>query len=306
MITKILAILTPFASLFAIGGLLLRLLDIRDRVWGLSMLFYATPWIVIALASAFACVGFWALRKLRLCAVHVWLTAVALVLWSLHSFRVSPPAPEPAASDCNILFWNAAHPKVRLQGRLKLLTSINADIYGIAESKTFSRPKGEWPAAFPGRHFTVGPAGMLLITSEPFEILSKGRIGPYSHYFAGKTTVRGQTVGVVFADLVALPWKSRARAFRELHKVLAELPLENVCLMGDFNTPRDSVFFDAMRPDWISAPEARGQGWIETWPAFTPLLGIDHLWSRGMRPVDCRMQSTIYSDHRMIIGRFAL
>jgi hypothetical protein len=71
-------------------------------------------------------------------------------------------------------------------------------------------------------------------------------------------------------------------------------------IAGDFNTPLDSVGFDAWRTAYhhgfADCPTWRGP--LETWGFGVPLLAIDHIWmSRDLAPVAARKQARFGNDH---------
>ena len=90
---------------------------------------------------------------------------------------------------------------------------------------------------------------------------------------------------------------TRDRRAEQLHRLLQQTgSLERVLVAGDFNTPPRGTPTDR-RPE----PEgAGGQGWGYTFPAGRPILRIDHVLARGLRPVSAEVLPAGGSDHRAL------
>jgi endonuclease/exonuclease/phosphatase (EEP) superfamily protein YafD len=109
---------------------------------------------------------------------------------------------------------------------------------------------------------------------------------------------------VVGVDVGANPLRPRGRAFEPLDALLARVKPDLV--LGDFNTPRDSVFFEAWRSaGYRHAFEAAGNGTDLTWPMPLPVLSLDHVWSGPrLAPRSCRHVGSWASDHRAVVAEF--
>lgn len=98
------------------------------------------------------------------------------------------------------------------------------------------------------------------------------------------------------------------RLIREIRDWLAE-EQRPVIMAGDFNCTPMSAEAGAIRGmGMVDAHRAAGGGlgasWGRTvaWPGFR----IDHVYSRGLRPVSCAVGAEVGSDHRPVIARLAL
>jgi endonuclease/exonuclease/phosphatase (EEP) superfamily protein YafD len=118
--------------------------------------------------------------------------------------------------------------------------------------------------------------------------------------------VRGQELTILQADVNGAPSHSRAIALRRMAELAHSHARERLLVLGDFNTPRDSVHFDAFRAEFISVIDQAGRGLSETWPTPFPMLTIDHLWcSRALRPLSCWIGWPLLSDHRPMVAEFS-
>ena len=72
-------------------------------------------------------------------------------------------------------------------------------------------------------------------------------------------------------------------------------------LMGDFNTPYESVHFDAYKEQFEHTFSAKGNGFRETWIWNFPLLSLDHIWtSKDIELKSVEKINTWKSDHNFI------
>jgi endonuclease/exonuclease/phosphatase (EEP) superfamily protein YafD len=126
---------------------------------------------------------------------------------------------------------------------------------------------------------------------------------PGSPYALYEARVKNQTLRVLQVDIDARPVHPRRQplaALGEMVKTLSDKPL---IVMGDFNTPYDSVHLEPLKKMLQHAWLAAGSGCVETWPAFLPVLSLDQVWSgNGLRPVRCRHGITFRTDHRPVFA----
>ena len=117
----------------------------------------------------------------------------------------------------------------------------------------------------------------------------------------------GQSVHVLVVHL-GLIRSSRARQLDQLCRYIAReiAPAVPVVVAGDFNEWGPMVD-RAMRQAGLEAMQKRG---CATFPARLPLLQLDHVYARGMRPVSLTVlrsgQWAQMSDHLPLIAEFEL
>ncbi len=72
-------------------------------------------------------------------------------------------------------------------------------------------------------------------------------------------------------------------------------------LLGDFNTPVDSVWLSAIRARFDNAFEVAGNGILATWPLPLPVLALDQVWVSDQLGVSCaKIGWSMLSDHRPV------
>ena len=293
----------PEVALAACLGPLAVRLAFRDRVPGLATVTYATPVCLLAGLAAVACVLAWQARKPAL-ARAAGVLALVLGIWTLAA-NVSLHAPG-ATGRYRGLLWN-----------------IEAGHRGWDRVAAHVRHQNPDLAAFIDVGHTPGmrsPALNLALAdravywwNDALALAVRGRIldtryeslGFASHAGIAHVEIDGRPFTVVIVHPRSAPTLSRAGAFAALHDVLEPLRGEPLLVMGDFNTPSDSVFFDPIRERFHSAFETAGIGFAGSWPMPIPVLALDQVWSTDAVPIkSCHLSGTSASDHRMVSFSF--
>lgn len=249
--------------------------SVRDALPVASTIFYATPPIVLALAFGLGAV----LRTGR------WRGAAAVAAFGCavwHGATAYARAPQ-RSGEREIVLWNACRGKFGWDVP-------RGDIVCLVEAK--GAPD------VPGMSRRDLGGGMVVFARE--EIRSARRLD-IDGGRAGVVEVGDLTVVVV--DIFPNPLRSRAAAFASLERELSGLR-GRVVVLGDFNTPRDSVHFDAWRSRYVNAWEAAGAGFEGTWPAPLPVLPIDQVWTNAA-VAWCHVGSAWPPDHRPVVVSLA-
>ncbi len=292
------------AALFA-SGLVVRL-TVRDRYDALAPVFYATPWPVLAFLAAVvgACAVAWATRRFLVATSFVLVVAGCLVCWIEESWYQNVPLS--IAPDFRVAFWNAEHPKRRLPEVIETVKGFDGDIIGIVETESTDPADVErWRAAFPGYWMQTLPGHMLFLTRGKVLAREHGDLDGAGRYNLVKLRIAQRIIYVLFVDLNAAPHRSRRPAFARISEILNAHRGAEVIMMGDFNTPRDSVYFSEIRASMDHAFEVAGQGMSETWPVPVPVLSLDHIWAtRGIQVTRCT-QDWALSDHRPVVAEIS-
>ncbi|MCA9047588.1 MAG: endonuclease/exonuclease/phosphatase family protein [Planctomycetaceae bacterium] len=115
--------------------------------------------------------------------------------------------------------------------------------------------------------------------------------------------VRGQDVELLVVDINSTPIMFRAGPLGVLTDHADELRDRPTIVLGDFNTPRDSVHLNALRTHHRHAFETAGQGYDGTWPVPLPVLNLDQIWTNQcVQPQSCQHVWTTLSDHRLVVA----
>jgi len=297
---RLIRLLAPLATFFLALAVVVRG-TVQDRHDGFLLLYYATPWAVIAVGAAI-CGVYWFRRGWRFTAA--WLTILSLVsfmAWLQNDWQWRVPTGQRGA--LRLVHWNVDRPVWRQAGVFRWLADQDADIIAIAEREPKKQSmRAEWRAAFPGyQHVTQRGETLLLVRGD---ILSKKREMRYNGSFATaiRVRVRGHDVTVLQVDINGTPYASRARALDRLGAIVRKHRGEDVILVGDFNTPLESPLLAPLRRELTESFEAVGSGYAATWPRPWAVLSLDQVWtSPKLRPVACEHITSWRSDHRAVI-----
>ena len=309
----------------AIIGVLMRL-SIRDRVETIAYLHYGTPWSVIGLLALAAALISWLQARwnrrngsgapgvLRLASRwgFTGLALLAALAWWFSDFERGQTAANVDGEGgpvMRVVLWNAEG-NLRWPGLLEALHDADPDILLVVESGRISLVRDRLKQVLGENCQTWSPGGQMLVTSRESMSPDPGsqREGGWWNYdhlnrFVGFTTrFEGRPVRILGVDVYSRPLNKRSIAAGHAARMGREDDVPTIVL-GDFNTPADSVWFEAMREDFDHAFELAGDGYSPTWPEPVPLLQIDHVWlERGaFEVVQVQQIDTGVSDHRMLV-----
>ncbi|GAA2120678.1 endonuclease/exonuclease/phosphatase family protein [Actinomadura napierensis] len=98
---------------------------------------------------------------------------------------------------------------------------------------------------------------------------------------------------------------SRDRNAQALGKAIAAEQNKRVVLLGDMNGTTDDRAFAGITSRLRSAQETAGDGFGFTWPAKFPLVRIDQILVRGVKPRSSWVLPSTGSDHRPVAARIS-
>jgi endonuclease/exonuclease/phosphatase (EEP) superfamily protein YafD len=206
-----------------------------------------------------------------------------------------------------VLFWNVSYAKAGWPALIEEIQKYDADIIGMVEVGHGFRAEQDWlKDVFPDYQIQFLGHGFVLIRGD---ILSHKRGFLENHGGYGVVRARlndGEELGIVLADIYAYPFMPRGPAFEALSKVLENETDQPVCLMGDFNTPPDSVFFNPLRETLEHSFEVAGNGYQVTWPIPVPVLCLDQIWLPEGGTRSAEYHTSPHSDHRLVVAQWLI
>lgn len=304
-----------------IGLWLVAAMDValRDRVPGLAAVFYATPPLVLGvllLLMAGLKVGWPPSVVLRgrgneqerpraailLAVATAVLGCVFVCVWLVANFRWAAQDAPPAA--LKLVFWNIGRGEFATWDRIaKSLPDFDADVLALAEATSDEvQTRKFWKERLPG-YFPLPLRGglVLLVKGEAAQVQSKMLAGmdPFRRI---AVQVRGVRFELIMVDIESDPLRSRKATLAELFELMEAQGGTPTLVVGDFNTPPSSVWFDHWRSTWSRAWDVSGVGYQATWPQPLPVLTLDHVWgNKGITFHRCVCGWSSCSDHRPVI-----
>ena len=93
-----------------------------------------------------------------------------------------------------------------------------------------------------------------------------------------------------------------------LKEAIRDTNTSHVIVMGDFNTPLESRYFDGLQALGLrNAFTSAGRGWAETWGLGLPIVAIDQIWlGNGLAASFAAHGEWKGSDHRPVFARLAM
>lgn len=285
-----------------IGGTLLRF-TVGDRIPKLAALDYASPQIVLALLAMLLAVRHWVLGHKRLAAALLAAVPV-LALWWHVSVYVNHSPGKSNPDDVRLLFWNTRYIHAGWPTVIAEIQKYDADVIGLVEvDGVYPEDLSRLRKAFPAYQIEFVYHGLMFIRGKWTQV-ERNHLGHRSdHARAIGTLADGRPIELHLVDIYALPFSPRGPAFHDLDKLLADENApdrKNVIIMGDFNTPPDSVHYAYFRQHFENTFESAGSGHYVTWPVGAPVLALDQIWVPKGQTTSCQLHDTPHSDHRLV------
>ncbi|WP_081887675.1 endonuclease/exonuclease/phosphatase family protein [Verrucomicrobium sp. BvORR034] len=277
-------------------------LTVRDRYPVLATVFYGLPlpiltlgWLGAALAGKQGLIS----RAVKLS------LGVACGLWwhgSSYQNHVSLD-PLPGQRELKVLYWNLAHRRLPHDGVARLLAVHRPDIAGFVETGRISGDPNPLVTDLPDGYQMLKTAhGTAVLVRGSARVLGAHVLPSRSKYLELELTVDGQSWRLFIVDGVSSPIRSRQDVLEQVLAQARDKP--RTLIVGDFNTPRESVWLTPWREAFHHAFDEAGHGWSETWPRQSPLplLSIDHIWSsKDLLPLTAQKLWSPESDHAALL-----
>jgi endonuclease/exonuclease/phosphatase (EEP) superfamily protein YafD len=289
--------------LLVLAGIVIRL-TVRDGIAAIAPVFYAFPPLAMAGACFLAAIGF-ARRRAHRRGVLTALLMIGLIAWGVGrnaSLRNHIDEPDGIA----VCMWNVSRGWAGWDDIIAVLADDGADVVGLVDATMDEAGAAALRAAMPEHTLIRADHGLAALVrgecGQPLVI----PLGERSRCMRLDVRVNGLDLAVLLVDIDSNPLAQRGEPLRSLHKIAAGISDRPVVIMGDFNTPGDSVHFDDWRKQYHNAGGAFGCGWKATWPVFAPILQIDHIWlSNSLEAQRCRAGWSFQSDHRRLMAVIA-
>lgn len=273
---------------------------VRDRVAGLALFFYVLPPLVVVGVTLISTALLARRRALRWVVFSLVAALAALATWIRTDYAWGGLTTVPA--DLRIVLWNIGG-HGRQEPFADALKEAESQVVLLLESgRPGERRRAFWQSHLPDHSVTFLPGGATLLCRYPRSPVSTHRTGRRTFVHTCAVNTPAGPVSLVMADVESNLLSVRGPLLARIYEIASSLPSPRIVL-GDFNTPHTSAFFDAFRRSFRHAFESSGRGMIPTWPALCPALTLDHIWlSRDLTPVRAKTVGTFHSDHAMVIA----
>lgn len=282
------------------AGMLFQL-GIRDRWDAFAVVFYLLPLPVLAgIAAVLAVIH----QGRRIAAGAVF--AALLAWWAGQSWSWHAPIQGDGRSDGEFrcLYWNLCRPGQPSEAMIEMVREFQPDVAGFGEpGPNFMEHEEAYEKALPGYECHLMPRGLILLSKWPARMIERAKLDRMGAYGIYEVSAPHRTVRIVIVDVHSDPFRPRRNPLMESLAHAADAP--RGIIMGDFNTPAESVHFRAYHEQgWQSALDAAGRGFRETWFWRLPVLSLDQVWAgKGWQLLEARKISRWSSDHAAVFVR---
>lgn len=264
----------------------------RDSTVAAAVIYYATPWLLRLIAGAFALLVLkhWGFR----------LMAATCLLVSLlegwHSFR-RDELPALVPGDLRASIYNAGRTLETDQDTWPALA--DTEVTAVVETGDFTGDAWQrFAAATPGMEWKRFGGTMLGVRGQILSSESLGIRDRYKCYRARVSLpIHGQFT-VVVVDVESSPAIPRGQAMAGVLAAATDDP--RVIVLGDFNTPPESRWYQGWSPTLSLANDGPRRGFRETWAYGLPLLTLDQIWTGSLWQTVRTEQIRHRSDHAQI------
>ncbi len=287
-------------------GLSMRYI-VRDHVAALAAVFYALPPLVaVVLFTVSLGLSFRRPHKRCRAAASGILVVLALAAWVQTDFVWARSA-VPVGDSLRVVLWNLARPSLTDESFVRVLQEADAQVLFLVETGDHAAARRRfWEAHFPEHHVSLSAGQIALLSKYPIANVRCTTVGTATRIAECDLVLPGGTVSVVAVDVESAYCHRRRIAFQQIDAIVGA-QRHPVVVLGDFNTPHTSIRFEELRRSFRHTFERSGTGLITTWPAFFPVLALDHVWvSEGIVPVRTELRRTRHSDHAMVIADVAI
>lgn len=289
-------------SVAAGAGIIVRL-TVQDHYHLPAIVFYMLSPASILGCAGFAGVLFWLLGRNRN-AARMLLVAVACVVWVGGTMFHFHPQAERSDQSVRVLFWNVFRGHLGWDAILDLIHDESPDIVVLAETGKPRVSKDFWTEYCPDYdHCATFPHQVVVLSKYPIDESAILHHSPQGFFGRLQLCIDRDKLALIVCDLPGNPWRRRSESTALLTELAAEYSGTPAVIVGDMNTPVDSVYIDQLRTRFRNAFSLNGYGYHATWPMPLPVIAIDHCWvSHHIEVAACSIKWTAGSDHRPIVA----
>lgn len=282
---------------------------VRDSSSAIStLIFYTSPLILLSLGAFVVFVLSWKVHWRRIAVIWLLLSILTGTWCWKTQFRRDTNENRVSKQDQStkrVLFWNIGDRLWGMEHVINELHQLDPDLIGLVEAGAdTAEMKQFWKQTFPDHPYQVVQNGFVFLSRLPIEDTSAGRLADMGHYlrFRLQPEQSGRKEPTVFlVDIYSKVLRSRKAALKELADQASQLDQQPVLILGDFNTPGDSVHFDPLKKNFKNSLEFAGDGYLATWPLPMPVLDLDGIWVNPFIELHhAENRWTWVSDHRPV------
>lgn len=274
---------------------------LKDHFRFFQIPFYAFPLPILIMGGIIITILFFRPKAYFILFVCITLGLTGIWINNAYFFPKTVEIPRDATS---VIFWNAANrATIHLDILSQNIRHIAPDIIALAETENASSQDiQQLSKAFPAYEFRILEGDMLIGIKGTIEKITY--IIEEQNYDINfvEAQLKSGPILIAFTDTFQDPGMDKRKTLETVLQLVSERNSD--LIVGDFNTPYESVHFRNYELDYTSFHNY-GQGFSATWPFGIPLLEIDQIYV--LKPIAPILLQKIYydvSDHAMLVGHF--
>jgi len=276
---------------------------LKDNIFPISTIFYAAPLILII---PFGLLVLWLYRKVKpILLLSIFIMPLLIYNWLDNNYFITITK-TPLNNNQTILFWNVAK-KQELQ--IKIITNkietFDPNIIALVETKNLKDSEVDTlQNKFKNYQFKKVDGEMLIGIKGSINHVYYKYVEDSHKYNYIEITLDNIKRKLLIADISASPFINKEKP---LTAILEFSEAQNIdFLIGDFNTPYESVHFKNYHKNFNSF-HTYGNGFTATWPYGIPLLELDQIWlNKKHQPVILIKEQYSKSDHKLLVAEYDL
>ncbi len=225
------------------------------------------------------------------------------IYFFMHNFGMAKKESS-QADNSHILFWNVAQSQpLPTDIIIKHINANSPEIVALGEAFKVSKSDLDiLKASFPGYEFKILYGTMLIAVKGSInDVVYEAEAEVYRLNYI-TATINKKQIRIVLVDIYASPLLNKEIPLNIIHDFIEMHEVD--VLIGDFNTPYESVFFTEYKTNFNSF-HPYSIGMTYTWPIPLPLIEIDQIWlSKRYQPLSLQKFSYKNSDHKLLIAEY--
>lgn len=289
-------ILLIYAFLLAIHFVL------KDKIYPISVLFYAFPLFIIIAIGIFVSIIFFNHKKTFYFIVIGQL--LLIIYWFNYYYSFAEVKPETTKTSC-ILFWNVAKKEqLPINILVKNIKEENISNIALVEAENITQKNLlTLKEKLPDFNFKKLKGNMFfgsLNIIKNVNYTSKDKSYKFNLIETENKDLKIEKILII--DIYANPFFNRKTPLENTFKYIKNSKTD--IIVGDFNTPFNSIHFSEYKNNFKSF-HGLSKGSSATWAYGLPLLELDHIWvNKKYIPVSLTKKNYKVSDHQMLIANY--
>nr|WP_321235989.1 endonuclease/exonuclease/phosphatase family protein [uncultured Psychroserpens sp.] len=274
---------------------------IKDLIFPISIIYYCFP-LPIIIGLGIILMSFYFRKKVYFFSLFI-LVGIITFHWLSNYYYVQFEK-TPVSDTSKILFWNVAKKKQLPIDIIINETNLHKpNILAFVEAKNISEADiNKLSEALPDYIFKDLYSQMLVGVKGQLNSEKKYVVEESHKISLINATINNEVIDFIISDVYAHPFINKKLPLKAILDIAES---NNVSfLVGDFNTPYESVHFSSYFKNYTSF-HSYSEGFTATWPLGIPLFEIDHIWiNKKFVPISLEKKYFKVSDHALLIAEY--